>query len=167
MADLVVIGCEKEHEAEEVRLTLLKLQSEYLIDMEDAVVAIKKPNGKIKLLQSHDLTAAGAVRGGFFGALIGLIFFSPLIGAAIGASAGAVSGALTDMGIDNDFMKRLAKEMEPGHSVLFVLVREATPDKVLDELSKYKGHVLRTSLSHENEAKLQAALDCVKSEAAV
>jgi len=167
MTDLVVIGFESEHEAEEVRLTLLKLQSEYLIEMEDAVVAIKKPNGKIKLLQSHNLTGAGAAQGGFWGALIGLIFFSPLLGAAIGASAGAISGALSDIGIDNNFMKRLAKEMEPGHSVLFVLVREATPDKVLEELSKYKGHVLRTSLSHEQESKLQAALDCVKSEAAV
>ncbi len=82
-------------------------------------------------------------------------------------SAGAISGALSDIGIDNDFMKGLAKEMEPGHSVLYVLVREATTDKVLDELSKYKGKVLRTSLSHESESKLQAALDSARTDATV
>ncbi len=117
------------------------------------------------MLQSQDLTAAGAVQGGFWGALIGLIFFSPLLGTAVGASAGVISGALNDIGINNDFMKRMAKELEPGHSALFVLECETTPDKVVDELRKYKGKMLRTSPSHENEAKLQAALDSAKTEA--
>jgi uncharacterized membrane protein len=76
----------------------------------------------------------------------------------VGATAGAVSGALTDVGIDDKFMKELAATMQPGSSTLFVLVRKATPDKVLDELKGSGGKVLRTSLSHEDEAKLQAAL---------
>jgi uncharacterized membrane protein len=37
-------------------------------------------------------------------------------------------------------------------------VRKSTPDKVLEDLSKFEGKVLKTSLSHEDEAKLQAAL---------
>ena len=48
--------------------------------------------------------------------------------------------------------------MTPGSSTLFVLVRKATPDKVLEELKGTGGRVLKTSLSHEDEAKLQAAL---------
>lgn len=134
------------------------MQKEYLIDLEDAVVAEKDEKGKVKLHQIHNLTAAGAVSGGFWGALIGLIFLSPLLGMAVGATAGAVSGTLTDVGIDDKFMKQLAGSMKDGSSVLFVLVRKVTLDKVLEELQGTGGTVLQTSLCHENEAKLKEAL---------
>ena len=162
MSTLVVIGYDDQFKADEVRLKLLKMQKDYLIDMEDAVVAVKDPKGKVRLQQAVNLTAAGAVSGGFWGALIGLIFLNPLLGMAVGATAGAVSGALTDLGIDDKFMKELATTMKPGSSVLFVLVRKATPDKVLEEIKGSGGKVLRTSLSHDDEAKLQAALSAAK-----
>lgn len=162
MSNLIVVGFDDQQKAEEVRLELLKLQKEYLIDLEDAVVAVKNEDGKIKLHQAFNLTAAGAISGGFWGSLIGLLFLNPLLGAAVGASAGAVGGALTDIGIDDKFMKDLAASLKPDSSVLFVLVRKSTPDKVLEDLSKFQGKVLKTSLSHEDEAKLQAALDSAK-----
>jgi uncharacterized membrane protein len=84
------------------------------------------------------------------------------MGAAVGAAAGAVSGALSDVGIDDNFMKDLSQTLEPGHSALFILVRKATPDKVLEELKGYGGKVLQTSLTHEKEEKLQAALSAAK-----
>jgi uncharacterized membrane protein len=162
MSTLVVIGYDDEFKAQEVRLKLRKLQKDYLIDLEDAVVAVKDAKGKIKLHQAINLTAAGAIGGGFWGSLIGLIFLNPLLGAAVGATAGAVSGALADVGIDDKFMKELASNMNPGSSALFVLVRKATPDKVLAELEGSGGKVLKTSLSHDDEAKLQAALSAAK-----
>ena len=82
-------------------------------------------------------------------------------------AAGAVSGALTDIGIDNDFMKKLSEGFKPGTSALFVLVRSATPDKVLEEIKNYGGTILQTNLCHEKEAKLQAALDEAKAVASV
>ncbi len=167
MSELVVIGFDEEHKAEEVRLALLKLQRDYLIDLDDAVVAIKNQDGKIKLHQIQSLTAAGAVSGGFWGTLVGMLFLSPLLGMAVGASAGALSGALADIGISDKFMTELAATMCPGSSVLFVLVRKATPDKVLEELKGYGGKILQTSLCHENEAKLQAALDATKEKVTV
>ncbi len=81
---------------------------------------------------------------------------------AVGAATGAVSGALTDLGIDDKFMKELAGQMTPGSSALFVLVRKSTPDKVLDEIKGTGGKVLKTSLSHDDEAKLQAALNAAR-----
>jgi uncharacterized membrane protein len=158
MSTLVVIAYDTEFKADEVRLTLMKMQKDYLIDLEDAVVAVKNQKGKVRLRQAVNLTAAGAVSGGFWGTLIGLIFLNPLLGMAVGATAGAVSGALSDVGIDDTFMKELAATMKPGGSVLFVLVRKATPDKVLDEVKGTGGKILKTSLSHDDEAKLQAAL---------
>ena len=162
MSTLVVIGYDDPFKAQEVRLTLAKMQKDYLIDLEDAVVAVKDEKGKVKLHQAVNVTAAGAVSGGFWGTLVGLIFLNPLLGLAVGATAGAVSGALIDVGIDDKFMKELAGQMNPGTSALFILVRKATPDKVLDEIKGTGGHVLKTSLSHDDEAKLQAALAATK-----
>jgi uncharacterized membrane protein len=162
MSTLVVVGFEDQFKAEEVHLKLLRMQKDYLIDLEDAAFAVKDKAGKVKLHQSVNLTAQGALRGGFWGALMGLIFLNPLIGMAVGAAAGAVTGALTDLGINNDFMKELGATLKPGSSVLFVLVRKSTPDKVLEELAGTGGKVLKSNLSHENEAKLQAALDAAK-----
>lgn len=162
MSDLIVIAFNDMFEAEEVRLKLQKLGQQYLIDLDDAVVAVKDQDGHVKLHQMHNLTAAGAMSGGFWGTLIGLIFLSPLLGMAAGAAAGAIGGALSDVGIDNEFMKKLASELKDGRSALFVLVRKVTPDKVLAELEGTGGTIIQTSLTHEQEATLQAALDATK-----
>ena len=162
MSTLVVVGYDDLFKAEEARLKLWKMQKDYLIDMADAVVAVKDQSGKVKLHQAVNLTAAGAAGGGFWGALIGLMFLNPLVGMAIGATAGAASGALGDVGINDNFMKDLAATLHPGSSALFVLVRKSTPDKVLEELAGTGGKVLKSSLSHDDEAKLQAALSAAK-----
>ena len=114
MSDLIVVGYDDMFKAEEVRLKLLKMQKEYLVDLEDAVVAVKKDDGKVKLNQMYHLAASGAVGGGFWGMLIGLIFLNPILGAVVGAGAGAAAGALSDVGIDDDFMKKLAEQLQPG-----------------------------------------------------
>jgi len=162
MSTLIVVGYDDLYKAEEVRLKLRRLQSEYLIDLEDAVVAVKDAKGKVKLHQAVNLTTAGAVSGGFWGSLVGLIFLNPLLGLAVGATAGAVSGALSDVGINDDFMKDLAATMTNGSSALFVLVRKATPDKVLEEIKGTGGRIIKTSLSHDDEVRLQAALSAAK-----
>ena len=159
MSDLVVIGFDNEHTAFEMRAELVKLQKEYLIEMEDVVVVTKNDKGKVKLHQATNLTAAGAVGGSFWGMLIGMIFLNPLVGAAVGAGAGALSGKLTDVGIDDKFMQELGEMLTPGTSALFVLVRKATPDKVLEGLKGFKGKVLKTSLTIDKEEELQKILD--------
>jgi uncharacterized membrane protein len=162
MSSLVVVGYDDIHKAEEVRITLLKLQQEYLIDLDDAVVVIRKPDGKIKLNQAVNLTAAGAASGTFWGLLIGALFLSPFLGAAVGATSGAIAGALSDVGINDQFMKEVAAALKPGTSALFVLVRSATTDKVAEKIQGTGGKIIKTNLTHEDEAKLQAVLDKVQ-----
>ena len=114
--------------------------------------------GRSSSIQSFSPTGAGAAGGALWGGLIGLIFLAPLLGAAIGAAAGGAAGALTDVGVDDKFMKELGQKLEPGGAALIVLVRRSTPDKVLPEIQKYGGHVLQSSLSTEAEERLEAAL---------
>ena len=159
MSDLVVIGFDDEHTAFDMRAELVKLQKEYLIDMEDVVVVTKDDKGKFKLHQAVNLTAAGAVGGSFWGMLIGMIFLNPLVGAAVGAGAGALSGKLSDIGISDKFIKELGETITPGSSALFVLVRKATPDKVLEALKVFKGKILKTSLTADKEEALREVLE--------
>jgi len=158
MAELVVIAFPNEAQAEAVRQRLLAMQKEYLIELGDAVIAIKDDQGRIKLNQLLNTTAVGAVSGSFWGSLIGLIFLMPLTGAAIGAASGAISGKLTDIGINDKWMKDVAAAIQPETAALFLLIRKLTADKVLEGLKGEGGTVMKTSLDYTKEAALQEAL---------
>jgi uncharacterized membrane protein len=158
MSDLVVIAFPSEAKAEEVRTKILELQKDYLIELGDAAIAVKQPDGSIRLNQLINTTAAGAVSGTFWGTLIGLIFLVPLVGAAIGAASGALGGWLTDVGVNVAFMKEVAESLQPGNAALFLLIRKLTTDKVLEDLKGVGGKVLRTSFDHTKEDALRNAL---------
>ena len=161
MTRLIAVVFHDESSAFEMRAALTKMQSQYLIELEDAVVVTRDPKGKIKLDQAVSMTAAGAASGAFWGMLIGLLFFNPLIGAAIGAGAGAISGKFTDIGVDNNMAKQLGEELTPGSSALIVLLRKVTADKVLEGLKQFagKGRVFQTSLSKDDEKSLREVLE--------
>jgi uncharacterized membrane protein len=158
MSDLVAIAYPDEATAGEVAQTLLELQKEHLIELEDLVVAVRKEDGKIKLRQSFNPAVSGAAGGALWGGLIGLIFLMPLLGAAIGGATGAATGAMTDVGVDDKFMKELGEKLKPGGAALFVLVRKSTPDKVLPRISQFGGDVIHSSLSEQAEETLREAL---------
>lgn len=170
MSTLVAIVFKHDEDGAEKALRKLRnLESEYLIDLEDAVIVHRREDGKVKLTQSVDLTSAGAWSGAFWGSLIGLIFTGPLgwlVVGGLGAGFGALAGASSDYGIDDDFIKDLSKEVEPCCSALFILIRRMTEDKVFDELGKIGGTVIKTSLSKEAEERLQEALQKKKPQAA-
>lgn len=156
MSDLVIVAFNDETTAFDARTALVRMQREYLIEMEDAVVITRKDNGDVQLHQAVNMTATGAVGGTFWGGLVGLLFLNPLLGAAVGAGAGALSGWMTDIGIKDDFLKEVGQAVPPGGSALGVLIRKMTADKVMAGLEPFagKGRVLRTSLSTEQETKL-------------
>ena len=161
MTRLIAIVFHDESAAFEMRAALTKMQNQYLIELEDAVVVTRDHKGKIKLDQAVSMTAAGAASGAFWGMLIGLLFFNPLIGAAVGAGAGALSGKFTDIGVDNNMAKQLGEELTPGSSALIVLLRKVTADKVLDGLKQFagKGRVFQTSLNKDDEKSLREVLE--------
>jgi uncharacterized membrane protein len=158
MSNLFVLKCANEETGERILGTLRNLQKQRLITIEDAALVTLKANGRPKIRQANDLTGAGALGGAFWGMLIGLLFFSPILGAAIGAGMGAIAGKLSDIGIDDDFIKQVGSSIHPGEAALFLLTSNEIADKVLPELKQYQFEVLRTSLSHENEEQLHEML---------
>jgi uncharacterized membrane protein len=158
VSNLVAVAYPDAATAEEVRGELMIAMKEHLIVLEDAVVVVRGDDGKVKLNQAVSTAGAGAAGGALWGGLIGLLFLSPLLGMAIGAASGGAAGALTDVGVDDNFLKELGNKLTPGSAALIVLVRDSTPDKVIPRISQYGGHVLQSSLSDDAEAELDAAL---------
>jgi uncharacterized membrane protein len=158
VSTLSVLAVKNEQEAEQILGTLKTLQQQNFIKVDDAAIVTRKPDGKAKIKQAHDLVGAGALGGAFWGLLLGMLFFVPLLGAAIGAGIGAASGKMADLGISDDFIKQVSSQIQPGQAALFLLTREAVMDRVTDALKQYKFQLLRTSLSKEDEAKLRETL---------
>jgi len=167
MSNLIAIAYPDLETARKVQAELGQLTKEQSIVLDDMVVIERKPDGKVKLHQAISTAGAGAAGGALWGGLIGLIFLAPLLGMAIGAASGAAAGALTDVGVDDNFMKDLGAKLEPGKAALIVLVHRSTPDKVLPEISKYPGEIIQSSLSNEAEAELAKAIASEQTAAAV
>ena len=144
--------------AEQTEHTLEQLAKQELIQIQDAAV-VSFPVGakKPKTWQLHNLTSGGAMGGSFWGLLFGLIFFVPLLGMAVGAGIGALSGSMTDVGIDDDFIRGVREQITPGTSALFVMTSDAVQDKVFAAIKDagLHGELVRTNLSDEQEAKLR------------
>jgi len=160
MSSLVVVGFPTAVEAEQVRRELVDIQRERLIALEDAVVVERDGKGGVHLRQAINLTATGAVGGGFWGALVGLLFLNPLLGAAVGVGVGSLSGALSDLGIDDGFLREIGNTLPNGGAALCVLLRDSTPDRVIERLRTHAPHaqLLRTNLSHADEEELRQML---------
>jgi uncharacterized membrane protein len=158
MSTLIAITYQDLAVAEDALKELQTLQSEYLLQLQDAVVVERTADGKIKLHQTVNPTAAGALRGAFWGGLIGWLFLNPLLGAAVGSASGALAGKLSEYGVNDNFMKSLEQKIQPGAAAVFALLKDVTLDKVEADLAELGGTVLYTNLSLDDELKLVEAL---------
>jgi uncharacterized membrane protein len=158
MSTLVAIAYPDTETADRVRQELVAATKEHLVRLEDAVIVEHRPDGKIKLNRAMSTTGAGAAGGALWGGLIGLIFLAPLFGMAIGAASGALGGKMSDVGVNDNFMKELGGKLAPGSAALIALGSTDARDKVIERLKPYGGHVIQTSLASHEEEQLRAAL---------
>jgi len=158
MSELITVGFKGELAADEVLLDLEKMQQIHKISLDDAVVAIRKADGSVKIKHSNLLVMSDAA----VGSLFGMVFGGPaglLVGGVIGAAIGETVKILAHVGISDDFVKQVAEIMEPGNSALFFRVHKTISDSVVEELEKYDGRLLRSSLSIKDEQELMKALE--------
>jgi len=142
--------------ADQAEHTLEVLQKQELIRVHDAaIVSWTEGAKKPKTRQLASTKGAGALGGAFWGLLFGLIFFVPLLGMAIGAGMGALAGSLADVGINDDFIKKVRAEITPGTSALLLLSSDAVMDKVHQAFEGQPMQLVQTNLSGEQEGKLR------------
>ena len=128
----------------------------------DAAIADRTKQGRVKIHQTEDRGGAkGGVRGGTIGVVVGAILLGPA-GAVVGGAAGGILAGLHnrfhDIGVDDKFMREVAKEMEKGRSALFVLYegRWAASIGLVEDAVKLEGALLiQSTLPAETAAALQ------------
>jgi uncharacterized membrane protein len=157
MSNLVVLAFENEDGAMKTLKEVEDLQKQNLIQVNDAATAVRHEGGKVKVKQANNLAGAGALGGAFWGLLFGLLFFVPFLGMAVGAATGALFGKAADLGINDEFIRKVSDSVQPGNSALFLLVEQAQLDKVIEKLKPFGGKVIQTSLSKDEEARLKEA----------
>src|SRR5215469_12455071 len=179
MAELIVVGFKKDmYRASEVLNELLALNDDWVVDLHDAVACYRDDNGKLRVDQSYQMTTGeGAGWGGLMGSLIGLTLAIPLTGGATAPAAGALAaGALAggalgagagaldaswwkdEFGIPDDFVKQVGGLVQPGDSAVFALLRSANPETVANQFRGYGGTILSTTLSRDQQAKVESVL---------
>jgi uncharacterized membrane protein len=161
MSDLIIIGYPDEETAGKVWGELVRLERDYLVDLEDAAIVRRDSKGRLHITTpAHHAVAWGTLSGLFWGTLIGLLLLlplAPLVGVA-GGVMGSALGAAANLTIKDEFRERVHDLVQPGTSAIFVVVRKTTPDKFLEALTPYGGTVLQTSLPHDAEQQLMKAL---------
>jgi len=158
MATLSVLKFPTADGAQKMEGTLLELQKQHLIEVQDAAI-VTWPQGakKPKTQQLHSLAGQGALMGAFWGMLFGLLFFVPFFGLAVGAAMGALAGKFNDYGIDDNFIKQTREKVTEGTSALFLLTSGAVQDKVVEAMKGQTFEILSTNLPKEKEDELRAA----------
>ena len=133
MTDMVVLAFDSENGADMVRTKLLELNAQFLLRLDQVVEVVRKADGQVKVKEEPKLTGAAALGGAFWGLLIGLIFFIPVVGLAVGAVSGAIVGHFSKYGMSKEFMTKIDEAIKPGQSGLFILaedvkIRQGSPD---------------------------------------
>lgn len=159
MSELIAIVYPSEQDARAAMATLERLRSTHVIEIEDACYVTRDAAGDLELHQRTSTVRRGAVAGAFLGALVGTFLANPGLGAAAGAGLGALAGRTTDFGIPDELMRALSGELQLGRSALFVLLAEAPPDVLGDELAKHGGRILHSTLPYEANRRLRDSID--------
>lgn len=122
------------------------------IDLNDAVMLTKEPDGKIKTHETTDVTTRkGAKRGLIAGAVLGVIYPPSLIVTALGAGGiGALWGKARDSGVKHDDIKELSDSLTPGQAALIVLVSDNTAQATQRALGSYEGEVVNKLYSEDD-----------------
>jgi uncharacterized membrane protein len=180
MSKLVVIGFKKDrYRASKVLNELENMGQDWAVDLHDAVAVYRDYKGKLRMDQSLHATAGeGALLGGLWGSMIGAILAIPitaglsavaaagtiaagvLSAGAVGAGAAAIDAKWwkDKFGIPEDFVQEVGSMLQPYDSAIFALLRTAKPNEVIEHFRGYGGSVLETTLTRDQEEKLNKVL---------
>jgi len=164
VSELMVLGFETEAEADAFGLKVAQLQKDMIVQLQDAAMVVRDPDGKPHVKHGHNLVGAGAMGGAFWGMLFGLLFFVPFLGLAIGGGMGALFGKMGKTGLNKAVLEQMGDAVPPGKAGWFLLIEKMTEDKFLEAVEGTPAKVVRTNLSHEDEEQLKEAFGADKHE---
>ena len=159
LTELLVLAFAKEDEGQKAMQALQRLVNDGRISLRNAAVLVKNKEGRVSVKEMGNV---GLKQGAFFGAIVGGLI--GLVGGPVGAVVGAVAGATTggvaahaiDFGFPEDYLADLQASLQPGSSALIVLVEKLWTDKIIEDLARFEGHIIRHVLREEVAAHLAA-----------
>ena len=158
MASLVVLKFHTPEGAQEGLDLAVGLQKDHLLRILDAAMVTWPLGAKKPRTRQSNLSAVGALDGAFWGLLFGFLFFLPVLGAALGATVGAITGDMVNYGIGKDFIREVQGKIVEGSSGLFLLVDEATVDKVVEAFKAAPTfEIVASNLTNLQEKELKEA----------
>lgn len=152
--------------ADQVLKEARHLQAAHLIHLEDAVTISRTENGRLSIRHGRHRRVGDTALGAIVGALLGKVFGTPFVGSMLGATVGSLAEKLPDTIIDDSFVHELGERLGPNSSASFALIRRArpnrvlsAPEKVIPQIGRFGGTVLHTTLTDEEDERLQTAID--------
>lgn len=157
MSDLIVVTFDSHEQAQSAREAVKRIQHAGQIVVEDAAVISKDADGK---LQVHNEAEHGVKVGAGVGSMVGLLFsfVLPGLGLAIGAAGGALIAKLLDRGVEKQFVKDVAEQLQPGASAIFLVVNAYEPAAIREAFAPYSGTITQTTLDTELADQLRSSL---------
>ena len=142
---LLAIRFDDALKAQEMLIAMMRLQNRGSLRIEDAAI-VSRVDGRVRIHQTRDMNPSqGVATGTWFGALAGLVFMQPLIGAVIGAALGGLWAKLRDIGIDDEEMRAMGDRLGDGDAALFLLLDEVYPTHLAIELGRFDGTILHST----------------------
>ena len=158
MSKQISIAMLQKETAFALRRSLFQLQQEHLIEIEDIVIAFRNAEGDVKLFPLIRTSTLCAIGGVIWGVLWGIWFSMTLFAVVLGAVLGGLVGSYFNRGLDRSFVRVEAGALPANSAAVFILVRDATLEKLIARLERFRGTgiVLRSSLAQRDEAILRS-----------
>lgn len=157
MSAIVVIGFDSEDDAFAALKGMRGIEHGGGIAFEDTAVVVHHADGRMEVKnEASGATETGAVVGGVIGAFVFALF--PVAGIALGAAAGAGIGSMLHKGVSGEFVDDVKRQLPPGKSALFLVIKDADADMAIASLRRFHGEVIQTNLDSETEQALRDAL---------
>lgn len=134
--------------ADRAEVILQGAQSDGLVRIVDrAVVSWPPDEPRPHTTTHHDDKRRGTGWGAFLGAVIGMLFFMPVVGAAVGAGVGRSVKGHAGTSIGKDELDRIRAEVTPGTSALFLVTEDANLDRLGERFHGLHQKLVTTNLT--------------------
>jgi uncharacterized membrane protein len=146
--------------AEQARATIADLAIQGSLKLLDTAVSVRHHDGTITLDGERLVAVPSLHESSIVRFLTGFILsVPPLTGSAAGQMLHTAGmHCPTQTGIDEEFVKEIARVMKPGTSVLFVLDQAGDMAAILDGIRGLGGAILKTNVDLQRAKLIQSAL---------
>jgi uncharacterized membrane protein len=159
-SELIILTLVDVATAKEASATLKNLIKKEKASILNVAMLVKDEQGQTSLKELGDIgPKQGALFGAVTGGLIGLL--AGPVGAVVGAAAGAATGRAAakriDMGLPNEYLKKLQEDLQPGSAAIVALVEQESVPQVAEALAGFGGQLVQQTLTDEVLARLASA----------